>query len=67
MPTILKAVTPWLNQNVNMPEQIINQLVQKRLKQPDAVLNGWVLEGFPMNLSQVNLLTAMRCMPDVVF
>jgi adenylate kinase family enzyme len=67
MPTILKAVTPWLNQNVNMPEQIINQLVQKRLKQPDAVLNGWVLEGFPMNLSQINLLTAMRCMPDVVF
>ena len=30
-----------------VPDQILNTLVEKRLRQSDCKINGWVLEGFP--------------------
>lgn len=66
-PTLIRAIKPYLTDGINMPEQIINQLVQNRLLESDCVVNGWVLEGFPCNESQMNLLTAMRITPSIVF
>ena len=31
----------------DIPDNIVNQLIEKRLKQSDCRVNGWVLEGFP--------------------
>jgi adenylate kinase len=42
-------------------------LIEKRLKQSDCRVNGWVLEGFPYSKAQINLLKAMRVKPSVVF
>ena len=61
-----KAIQSYLTTNQNLPEHLINQLIQARLKKPDCAINGWVLEGFPLNQSQINLLAAMRIRPNVV-
>jgi adenylate kinase len=42
-------------------------LIEKRLKQSDCRVNGWVMEGFPYSKAQVNLLKALRVKPSVVF
>ena len=65
-PELSDSVSPWLTQSTHMPEELINQLVQTRLCQPDCRVNGWVLEGFPVTLGQVNLLKAMAVKPTVV-
>jgi adenylate kinase family enzyme len=46
-PECTAFVEPYLLKNVNMPEQLINQLVQQKLTSSDCRMNGWVLEGFP--------------------
>jgi adenylate kinase len=49
-----------------VPEAIVNQLVEQRLAQPDCRVNGFVLEGFPVNQSQLNHLTAMNANPSII-
>ena len=59
-------IRTYLITNSDLPEAIINHLLQERLQRPDCLMNGWVLEGFPQNLTQVNLLSAMRINPNLV-
>lgn len=49
-----------------VPESIINQLVEQRLRQADCRINGFVLEGYPQTQSQLNHVTAMRIPLGVV-
>lgn len=65
-PALGPALSMYLNNNSNMPEMLVNQLVQFRLKQSDCSMYGWVLEGFPVTLGQLNLLQAMKVTPNVV-
>jgi len=39
-------------------DELALKLVRQRLEQPDAVLNGWVLEGFPCTVTQAQGLAA---------
>lgn len=48
-----------------MPEQLINQLVQQKLRSSECMMHGWVLEGFPQTLGQINLLNATRVNPNI--
>lgn len=66
-PTLSNAIKPYLDQGANLPEALIDQLVQKRLTDPDCVMNGWVLEGFPQTEGQLNLLTSLGIKPSIVF
>lgn len=50
-----------------IPDRIMNNLVENRLKQSDCRVNGWVMEGFPENEAQVNLLKALRIKASTVF
>lgn len=50
-----------------VPDAIVNRLIEKRLKQSDCKVNGWVMEGFPYTKGQVNLLKAMKIIPAFVF
>lgn len=50
-----------------IPDRIANTLVENRLKQSDCRVNGWVMEGFPENEAQLNLLKALRIKPQTVF
>jgi adenylate kinase len=38
-----------------VPDDLILNLIRERLSQPDAK-NGWILDGFPRNVSQANFL-----------
>jgi adenylate kinase len=49
-----------------IPDEIILRLIDARLRQSDCRINGWVLDGFPENEAQVNLLKAMRIKPSLV-
>ena len=49
-----------------IPDDIVNYLLEQRLRQSDCRINGWVLEGFPETNAQINLLKAMRIKPSLV-
>jgi len=49
-----------------IPDEIVLRLVDTRLRQSDCRVNGWVLDGFPQNDTQVNLLKSMRIKPSHV-
>lgn len=49
-----------------LPDEIVLRLVDQRLKQSDCQVNGWVLNGFPENEAQVNMLRAMKVKPSLV-
>ena len=49
-----------------VPDDIVNYLLEQRLRQSDCRINGWVLEGFPETNAQINLLKAMRIKPSLV-
>lgn len=50
-----------------VPDALVNQLVEERLSQPDIKVNGYVMEGYPMNETQFNRLEAIKLNPTIVF
>jgi adenylate kinase len=50
----------------NVPDDIILEIMKKRLAKTDCKLNGWVLDGFPMTSAQINLLKAANAKPSMV-
>jgi adenylate kinase family enzyme len=38
-------------------------LVNERLSKPDCRLNGWILDGCPFNLKQIQLLRDLKIEP----
>jgi len=65
-PGIKIKVREALEKGDPIPDEIILRLVDARLRQSDCRVNGWVLDGFPENEAQVNLLRAMRIKPSLV-
>ncbi|MEA5465550.1 nucleoside monophosphate kinase [Leptothoe sp. PORK10 BA2] len=39
-----------------VPDELVMKLLRRRLEQPDVMLNGYVLEGFPRTLNQAQAL-----------
>ncbi len=50
-----------------VPESVISPLIINRLGESDCQVNGWVLDGFPQNEAQINLLKSMKLRPSHVF
>jgi adenylate kinase len=65
-PELAKVITAAMNDGKLVPESIIIPLVEQRLKQSDCRVNGWVLEGFPQNEAQINLLRSLKITPSLV-
>jgi adenylate kinase len=42
-----KIISACFDSGKDIPDEIINPLIEKRLKQSDCRVNGWVMEGFP--------------------
>jgi adenylate kinase len=53
-----------MNAGEPVPDNILNPLVEKRIKQSDCKVNGWILEGFLYTRSQINLLKALKIKPS---
>lgn len=47
-------------------DNILNPLIEARIKQSDCKVNGWIMEGFPYSRSQINLLKALKIKPSLV-
>lgn len=45
----------YVNSGELVPDQLVQDLVQERLSQPDAG-NGWILDGFPRKVTQAAFL-----------
>ncbi|MBE9138673.1 nucleoside monophosphate kinase [Nodosilinea sp. LEGE 07088] len=43
---------PFVEADALVPDPLVLKLLRKRLEQPDAMLKGWVLEGFPRTMPQ---------------
>lgn len=62
-----KEIASCLEAGDPVPDVIINQIIEKRMRQSDCKVNGWVLEGFPQTKAQMNLLKALKIRPSVCF
>ena len=49
-------VRSYIEAGKPVPEALMTKLIRRRLEQPDAMLQGWVLEGFPCSLDQAQAL-----------
>ncbi len=47
------------------PENLL-RVIDERINQSDCRVNGWVLDGFPQNEAQVNLISSMNVKPSLV-
>ncbi|XP_060056433.1 adenylate kinase 8 isoform X2 [Erinaceus europaeus] len=52
---------------INIPDSVIMKVLSQRLKQQDAIKNGWVLHGFPCHLDQARMLDSVGYKPNRVF
>ncbi|MGD1859442.1 MAG: nucleoside monophosphate kinase [Leptolyngbyaceae cyanobacterium] len=67
-----RQVLPYFGSGKPAPDDLVTKLVQRRLEQPDAMLKGWILGGFPQTLAQAQGLgewwSAMgQAAPTVVY
>ena len=47
-----RDVQPYVDAGEPVPDALAIKLIRKRLQQPDIMLHGWVLEGFPCTVAQ---------------
>lgn len=59
-PELAKVVRSFTEKGEMVPDHIMLPLLQRRLQMNDCQAKGWVLDGFPSNEAQINLLTAMQ-------
>ncbi|CAI2368895.1 unnamed protein product [Moneuplotes crassus] len=50
----------------NVRDDLIIPVVKRRLAKTDCKLNGYILDGFPMSLAQINLLKFINAKPSMV-
>jgi adenylate kinase len=61
-----KIITKFLAKGELVPSVIVISLVERRLKESDCIVNGWIMDGFPKTIEQVSLLTQMKIAPTKV-
>lgn len=47
---------PYVEAGELVPDALVMKLLRRRFEQPDVMLNGWVLQGFPRTLAQAQAL-----------
>lgn len=47
-------------------DEFIIDLVRERLEKPDCVINGWILDGCPCNIDQIDVLKQLSINPQLV-
>lgn len=64
-PGIKIKIRESLERGEPVPDEILLRLIDNRLRQSDCRVNGWVLDGFPENEAQINLLKSMKIKPSL--
>lgn len=50
-----------------LPNELVVDLIAKRVQMADALQNGWVLDGYPQTRDQAILLTQKGLVPTSAF
>ena len=53
-------------QKLNVPDDIVCSLIQGRLMQSDCLINGYLLDGFPLTIKQWKRFMQWHMMPSIV-
>ncbi|MEM8614177.1 MAG: nucleoside monophosphate kinase, partial [Cyanobacteria bacterium P01_H01_bin.105] len=51
--------SPYVAAQALVPDAVVIKLLRKRFEQPDVMLKGWVLDGFPRTLAQAEALNEL--------
>lgn len=49
-----------------LPDDIVNEIVSRRLEQDDCIHSGWILDGYPRTRAQAQALEDLGITPDAV-
>ncbi len=60
-----EKVDSYINKGDLIPDELLIKIIEQRLKQPDCK-NGFILDGVPRNLNQVNLLKKIAKFDKVI-
>eukprot|EP00270_Netrium_digitus_P018851 TRINITY_DN7257_c0_g1_i2.p1 TRINITY_DN7257_c0_g1~~TRINITY_DN7257_c0_g1_i2.p1 ORF type:complete len:649 (-),score=216.76 TRINITY_DN7257_c0_g1_i2:222-2132(-) len=60
-----KRVKEYMDRGSLVPDDVVIPIVKSRLAQPDAMENGWLLDGYPRSASQAAALEKAGIRPDV--
>lgn len=55
-----------LQNNEMLPDDMIIDIVSERLSKTDCRINGWILDGCPMNINQIKQLNELQFIPQLV-
>lgn len=55
-----------INTGERVPDYLIAQFVMSRLQEPDCRINGWVLDGYPKTVEQLQYMKEFKVMPTHV-
>jgi adenylate kinase len=55
----------YMDQGELVPDEIITKIVLDRIKQPDCVQRGWILDGFPRTRGQAETMQQLGIIPDL--
>ena len=61
-----REVADLISKGKLVSDDIITELVNKRLDEIDGKLNGWVMEGIPKTEAQITMLKSIRQSPSLV-
>ncbi|KAI9360335.1 adenylate kinase-domain-containing protein, partial [Zopfochytrium polystomum] len=59
-------LSPFIHKPDEVPSNIMSDLVIRRLKRPDCVQKGWILEGFPNTRQDADFLASHDIVPNRV-
>lgn len=66
-PDCADSIRKSLDEGEPVAEDIMNQVIEKRIKQGDVKVNGFVLEGYPNSKHEINYLKSWKIKPSVLF
>ncbi len=60
-----KKAHEFMDRGALVPDEVVVEMVQHRLSQPDVQEHGWLLDGYPRSASQAEAIEKEGIKPDV--
>lgn len=64
---LCKLVQEFTNREENIPDNILIDLIEERINKKDCQMQGFILDGFPNNLVQLQALNNLKIFPDTIY
>ncbi len=62
-----EQLEPFIQDPESTPSSLLSEAIFQRLKKPDCVEKGWILDGYPTNKTQAELLNGKGFSPNRYF